>query len=207
MNALFLALEARGYRVGIQDGFTKALGVRIDGELVEFGIEEKFQRTERPQDKRRHNDPWSYCRYEYVPTGVLQLKINEYADGLQKSWRDGKSSRLENSLNDFIIGLLKVAEELKARRLKREEEERLRLEAQRQREEEERRRQEELARRNALIKEAESWAKAQQLRMYLAAVKEAVIGKHGTIEQGSKAEQWFIWAHTQADLLDPLRSQ
>ena len=208
MNTLFCALETRGYPVGNQEGYRKTLGVRINDEPVEFGLEEKFQRIELPQDPKRRSSPWSYPRHEYryVATGILTLKINEWVDGVQKSWSDGKTARLETTLNNFLVGLLKVAEALKARRLKQEEEARLRQEAQRRREEEEQRQQEKQRRRQALFNEAESWAKAQQLRTYLAAVKEAVVTKHGTIQPGSEADQWFSWAYQQADALDPLRS-
>lgn len=207
MNRLFLALEARGYPVGNQEGYRKTLGARINGEPVEFGLEEKFQRIELPQDPKRRSSPWSYPRHEYryVATGILTLKINEWVDGVQKSWSDGKTARLETTLNNFLVGLLKVAEALKARRLKQEEEARLRREAQRRREEEEQRLQEEQRRRQALFSEAENWAKAQQLRTYLAVAKEAVVTQHGTIQPGSKADQWFSWAYQQADAIDPLR--
>ncbi|MBX9657262.1 MAG: hypothetical protein K2X00_01755 [Nitrospiraceae bacterium] len=207
MNTLFCALETLGYPVGNQEGYRKTLGVRINDEPVEFGLEEKFQRIELPQDPKRRSSPWSYPRHEYryVATGILTLKINEWVDGVQKSWSDGKTARLETTLNNFLVGLLKVAEALKARRLKQEEEARLRQEAQRRREEEAHRLQEEQRRRQALLNEAENWAKAQQLRSYLAAVKEAVVTQHGTIQAGSKADQWFSWAYQQADALDPLR--
>jgi hypothetical protein len=205
MNALLLALEARGHQVGIQDGFNKAFGVRINGQPIEFGLEEKFQRIERPADKNRRPDPWGYHRYEYVSTGKLMLKITEWwADGLQKTWSDGKTTKLENCLNDFVVGLLKVAEAVKARRLKQEQEEQLRREAERRRQEEAIKRQEELTRRQALEQEATNWAKAQQLRTYLSALKDMLTSKHGEIQPGSQADQWLAWAHQHADRLDPL---
>ena len=206
MNTLFLALEARGHQVGNQEGYRKTLGARINGEPVEFGIEEKFQRIELPQDPKRRSNPWSYPRhkYRYVATGALMLKINEWVDGVQKSWSDGKTARLETTLNDFLVGQLKVAEALKARRLKREEEARLRQEAQRRREEEAQRQQAERDKRQLLEQEAANWAKAQQLREYLNAVKECVIAKHGEIQPGSHADQWLTWAHQHANRLDPL---
>lgn len=206
MNTLFLALEGRGYQVGNQEGYRKTLGARINGEPVEFGIEEKFQRIELPQEPKRRSNPWSYPRHEYryVAMGVLTLKINEWVDGAQKSWRDGKTARLETTLNDFLVGLLTVAEALKARRLKQEEEARLRQEAQRRREEEEQLQQAERNKRQALEQEAANWTKAQQLRTYLSAVKELVIAKHGEIQPGSHADQWLTWAHQHANRLDPL---
>ena len=205
MNTLFLALEARGHQVGIQDGYKKTLGVRMNGEPVEFGLEEKFQRVERSEEKNRKQDPWGYRRYEYVSTGTLMLKITEWgADGLQKTWSDGKTTTIEYYLNDFVVGLLKVAEVVKARRLKQEQEEQLRREAERRRQAEAIKRQEELARLQALEQEAANWAKAQLLRTYLSALKDMLTTKHGEIQPGSQADQWLIWAHQHADRLDPL---
>jgi hypothetical protein len=205
MNTLFLALEARGYPVGIQEGYNRSLGVRINGEPIEFGLEEKFQRIERPEEKNRPLDPWGYRRYQYVPTGTLSLKITQWGvDGLQKAWSDGKTSKLESCLNDFVVGLLKVAEAAKARRLKQEQEEQIRREAERRRQEEEQKRQEELASRQKLEEEAASWVKAQQLRAYLAALKDMLNDKHGEIQSGSQADQWLVWAHQHANRLDPL---
>jgi len=205
MNALFLALEGRSYQVGIQDGYKKTLGVRIDGQPIEFGLEEKFQRIERSEDKTRKQNPWGYRQYEYRSTGTLMLKITDWgADGLQKTWSDGKTMKIEDCLNEFLVGLLKVAAAVKAYRAKQEEEERLRREAERRRYEEAQKREEELARRRALEQEAVNWAKAQQVRIYLSAVKDMLIAKHGQIQPGSPADQWLIWAHQHADRLDPL---
>jgi len=106
-----------------------------------------------------------------------------------------------------VVGLIRVAEVEKARRLKREQEERLRHEAEQRRQEEERKRQEEVARRQRLEQEATNWAKAQQLRAYLAALKDRLITKHGDIQSGSQADQWLTWAHQHADRLDPLRNE
>ena len=205
MNMLFLALEGRGHHVGMQDGYKKTLGVRIGGQPIEFGLEEKFQRIVRSEDKTRKQHPWEYRQYEYKPTGTLMLKITEWrADGLRKTWSDGKIIKLEEYLNEFIVGLLKVAAAVKAYRAKQEEEERLRREAERRRYEEAQKREEELARQRALEQEAANWAKAQQLRAYLSAVKAILTVKHGRIQSGSPADQWLTWAHQHADRLDPL---
>lgn len=205
INSLFSALETRGHQVGIQDGFRKAFAVRINGEPVQFGLEEKFQRIKRQEKNNQRPDPWGYRRYEYMPTGLLALKITEWgADGLQKVWSDGKTTKLETCLNDFIVGLLKVGEAVKARWLKQEQEAQLRREAERRRQEEAMKREEELARRQRLEEEAANWAKAQQLRAYLAALKEMLTAKHGEIQLGSHADQWLMWAHQHANRLDPL---
>ena len=208
MDTLFKALEARGHQVGVQDGYQRSLGVRIDGEPIEFGLEERFQRIAHPDQNNSRLESWMRKRYQYIPTSSLILKIVAWGvEGIQKSWSDGKTAKLETCLNDFIVGLLKVAEAVKARRLRREQEEQLRREAERQRQEEAQKRQEELARRQALEQEATNWAKAQQLRAYLAAVKDMLHAKHGAIQSGSQADQWLNWAHQHADRLDPLRNE
>jgi len=205
MNTLFLVLERRGHHVGMQDGYKRTLGVRIDGQPIEFGLEEKFQRFVRSEDKTRTQHSWGYRQYEYKPTGVLMLKITEWgAQGLQKSWSDGKTVTIEECLNEFVIGLLKVTAAVKAHRAKQEEEERLRREVERRRYEEAQKREEELARQRVLEQEAENWAKAQQIRTYLSAVKDMLTVKHGQIQPGSPADQWLTWAHQHADRLDPL---
>ncbi len=205
MNTLFLALEARGYPVGIQEGYKRSLGVRIDGESIEFGLEEKFRRLDHPDQKNPRLQSWERERHQYVPSGILFLKITQWgADGLQKTWSDGKTSKLESCLNDVVVGLLKVAEAARARRLKQEQEEQIRREAERRRQEEAQKRQQELASRQKLEQEAASWTKAQQLRAYLAALKDMLNAKHGEIQSGSQADQWLTWAHQHADRRDPL---
>lgn len=205
MDTLFKALESRGYPVGVQEGYHKALGVRVNGEPIEFGLEERFQRIDHPDQKNSRLESWRQQRYQYIPTGSLFLRINAWGvDGLQKTWSDGKTAKLETYLNDFLVGLIRAAEATRARRFKQEEEERLRREAERRRQEEAQKRQEELLNRQALEQEAVNWVKAQQLREYLAALKEMLIAKHGEIQPGSSADHWLVWAHQHADRLDPL---
>lgn len=205
MDTLFKALESRGYPVGIQQGYHRTLGVRINGEPIMFGLEERFQRMNHPDQTDLTRQWWQRQRYQYAPTGTLSLKITDvWGDGLRKTWSDRKRAKIENCLNEFIVGLLRVAEAVKSARLKRELEQQTQREAQHRREEEARRRQEELARRQALEQEAVNWAKAQQLRGYLATLKEVLMAKHGESQPGSPADQWLSWAHQHADRLDPL---
>lgn len=111
MDTLFKALESRSYQVRIQDGFHKTLGVRISGEWIEFGLEERFTRIDNPDHNNARVEYWMRGRYRYIPTGSLFLRIGRWGmDGLQRSWNDGKTVTLESCLNDFVVRLLKVAE-------------------------------------------------------------------------------------------------
>jgi hypothetical protein len=64
-------------------------------------------------------------RYDLVSTGTLVLNI-ETVWGVRHTWKDGKTQRLEDVLNDVIVGLLEGAFKKKAQR---EEQERARLKA------------------------------------------------------------------------------
>ncbi|MBI5314737.1 MAG: hypothetical protein HZB34_02055 [Nitrospirae bacterium] len=205
MNALFHALESRGYQLSLDGGAKSSLSVRIDGEPIHFGLEERFRREAHPD---QHNDrlpAWQRQRYTYVATGKLLLKVTEWgAQGLRKVWTDCKAAKVEACLNEFIGGLLKVAHAVRAERLRREEEHRARVEAQRRQWAEEERRKKEEARKNYLMKEAEAWGQAQNVRTYVTAFREKFVARYGDIQAGSQADQWIRWACRQADSLDPL---
>ena len=205
LNALFHALESRGYQLTLEDGTKSSLCVRMQGEPIQFGLEERFRRVAHPDQHNDHLPAWQRERYAYVSTERLVLKIVEWgAQGLQKVWADGKTAKVEACLNDFIIGLLKVAHVVKVERLQREQDQRARLEAQQRQWAEETRRKKEEARRNYLIKDAEAWAQARNIRTYVTAFKDRFIARYGDIQAGSQVDQWMSWARRQADTLDPL---
>jgi hypothetical protein len=205
LNTLFHALESRGYQLTVEGGTTPSLCVCIEGEPIQFGLEERFRREAHPD---QHNDrlpAWQRERYAYVPTDRLVLKIIEWgAQGFRKVWTDGKTAKVETCLNEFIVGLLKVAHVVKAERLQREHEHRERHEAERRQRAEEERRKKEEARRNYLMKEVEAWAQARNIRTYVTAFQEKFIARYGDIQAGSQVDQWMSWACRQADTLDPL---
>lgn len=205
LNTLFHALESRGYQLTLEGGTQSSLCVRIEGEPIQFGLEERFRREAHPD---QHNDrlpAWQRQRYAYVPTERLVLKIIQWgAQGLQKEWADGKTAKVEACLNEFIVGLLKVAHVVRAERLQREQDQRARLEAQQRQWAEEERRKKEEARRNYLMKEVEAWAQARNIRTYVTAFQEKFIARYGDIQAGSQVDQWMSWACRQADTLDPL---
>ncbi len=61
--------------------------------------------------------------YDLVSSGTLVLNI-ENVWGTRHAWKDGKTRRLEDLLNDVVIGLIEAALQKKAQR---EEQERRRL--------------------------------------------------------------------------------
>lgn len=181
-------------------------------EKIYFCIEESSRRIEREptkkekQDRERWPSLYTSILYEYIPSGILTLKINNGDGGsFQKVWTDGKKRRLEDCLNEFIIGLYRMA--FREKEFRREQEERHRRwqEEQRHREEQERLYQEEQERIKALENEVNNWHKSRQIRYFIHAYRESIINKHAQIEPGSELDRWLTWAGRYADELDPIR--
>jgi hypothetical protein len=212
MNALIKALEARGFKVLLpkkdesNPHSSYVTSVSILGETIEFGLREFIKRTERepvPDEKKRYS--WYYERYDYTPSGKLILSIkNSIGTGLRKNWSDGKKHRVEDSLNDFVVGLIKAAVDMRAWKLERERQHREWQEKERLRFEEEKRRREQEELFQCLSNDTSAWHKSRNIRAYADAVKHAVIKEHGEILSGSKLDKWLAWAYSQADRTDPL---
>jgi hypothetical protein len=122
----------------------------------------------------------------------------------RRSWNDGKRQRVEDLLNDFVIGLVRAAEA--KRRWEQEwEENRRRREA----EENARRLRErelalESARSSELRRQAVAWEDCQRLRAYIAAVKEAA-AQEGEIPRNEALDAWLTWAEGYVEQHDPLQ--
>lgn len=137
----------------------------INGQRIMFHIEELTDQVPtldgriQPNSTRRDR---SGHLVEIRPSGRLQLTIDAYCDeGERRTWRDGRSQRLEKCLGDVI----ELAERVAARKNAQAEEERRReAETRRQRH------------REALLKDcqerAASWSEVRQIEAFLDAVVE-----------------------------------
>lgn len=213
MDALVKGLEERGFR--LLNDKEKYFGhhVKILGEKIYFSLEEKTKQVDHVLTKQEIEDQkkysWSYApKFDYIPTGVLILKIqeNDTVPGIQKRWADGKTRLIEDVLDNFIIGLIKVADG-KIRERREREERRLRWEEEwRQREEAAERWRLEQQRRQDLEDQALLWNKSQLVRNFISAVEERYIESHADKEIQGQIKQWLIWARQHANRLDPLKN-
>jgi len=212
MDAIIKSLQKRGYEVSARSRNDRDTSAIVLDEKVCFGIEEGSHRREREltpkekKDRERWPNIYTSTPYIYVPSGMLSLRIKAWGcDTLRKQWSDGTKQRLEDRLNDFVVGLLRVSAGLRANRLEREERERRWEEEKRRRDEQERLRREEEEKIQALERTVSNWHKSHQIRSFINAHREATILKQGLIEPGGELDKWLQWASDYADRLDPLK--
>lgn len=119
MNALFLALEKRGWPVEIRPRKAGQVYERdrvrctILGEEFGFRLREKMRMNRVPPEER-----WGIFdrQVRYEPKGLFELSISSRYGYAVENWRDGQKSRLEDRLNDVVVGLIVAVEKNWARR-------------------------------------------------------------------------------------------
>lgn len=202
LDALFKAVETRGGSVHLDPERGGRTHVKIGDEKVEIRMEEEFTRKDHVPAKT--DKPYLVPKWDYVATGNLTFRIDEYVEGARKTWRDGRTQRLEDLLDDVLKGIFVTAEVLRARRLEGERQERERRAALERQAELERLRREEETRRQELEQQVARWVKSQNLRAYLKAVEQEAGQREISIAPDSPLGRWLAWAREHADRLDPL---
>ncbi|HET7552354.1 MAG TPA: hypothetical protein VFK04_13780 [Gemmatimonadaceae bacterium] len=202
-DALLKGCEERGWAVAVTERDQDSTTITVGEDPVSIGIEERVDRVERrpdPKDKRVY---WSK-EYDYVPTGRLTMRIEHSYLNVRRSWSDGAKQRVEDCLNDFMVGLVAASEALKAQRLEREARHRDYLIAEKRRRLEEQRRQEESARVRALDADLTRWRKSMVVREYAAAMRKAAEAAE-LLGEGTPMSAWLSWADSYADRIDPTK--
>lgn len=201
-DTLIKACEDRGYEVSVSNSSREhRTTVKILEEYLEIGIREPYVEKKNDFD---HRPSSVFDRREYAPSGFLSLTIKNTGYAKQKSWNDGKKRLLEDCLNDFLEGLIRVAVHEKKRSEERERGELERQEKIRQYQDTMKAQQEEKAKVTKLRQEAADWHESRQIRAYISAIKEKARASGSEINPDSDLGKWFIWANQQADRLDPL---
>ena len=203
LDALLKALEARGYKVS-------ASGVTIEGELVSIRVIEKEDRTQHVPtaaelaEKQRY--PWTRISdWDYAPNGRLSIYTDAYVwwrKDLRKRWSDGRTVRLEDRLNDVVVGLVAIGVTLRQCAEERRREAEAWAEQERLRQELARQARMEKARRANLVASANSWALAERIRHLVVEVERRPLSSCSITS--ANVQEWIAWAARVADELDPL---
>jgi hypothetical protein len=212
LDALVRAMEERDIALVFDEEEGQSARLVVDGEMIGFSLEEKVRR-ERYQptgaeQKKLEKDSW--YRYQlpddkFFPSGDLSLKlhIGYWGRGCRATWSDGKKQRVEGCLNKFIAATHKAATAKKTDRIERERQKREWAEQERRREILRRQIEREQGRLDTLNEQARAWQEAQQLRVYVQAVRNAGFYAQRSITGGQDIDEWCAWALEQASRLDP----
>lgn len=208
-DALIKALALRGWSLTVesvteQERTFYSTVATVREEKIPIAIEEKIERTERAPDPKPKYPNYGK-QWDYHTTGKLSLYMSlPYGtERVRGRWSDGAKHRVEDHLNDFIVGLVAASEAIKAKRLADEERAR-EWEAQRKREEAaEKRRQQESARVRALNADMKAWRRAHNVREYAVALRRAAEAASMMGEE-SEFAWWVEWVEEYAERIDPL---
>jgi len=175
---------------------------------VKFYLEEDITRVAHVRTKKEDEDKrnlWRVPQWDYFQTGSLRLRIDEFwPRGARRTWSDGKKHRLEDLLNNVVVGIVIVADGNRTQKQEWARAEADRQEAARQRAIVEQHRRNEEERRLDLERKAEIWARKRLLRNYIEAVESSARQKGLRLEPGTDLQQWLEWARRQADDTDLL---
>lgn len=178
-------------------------------EEVTFQLREEIKRHERPltPEEKKKNPILIWDRWIYTPTGRLRLSIDDYyPQGVQKSWGDGKNTKLEDKLVDAAPAFVVCAQGQHELRLRREEQSRRWAEESRRRELEAARIKQEQERRAALMEMALNWTKAESLRTFRNACEAHLRGQGPAGTLTDIEARWLEWIDSVVRSTDPLIS-
>ncbi len=178
--------------------------VVIDGQSIRIKIEEKSKLTAKILTERWGN--YDYYTREYTPTEQLSLVIDNYCwgCGIRKVWRDGKTSKVEEKLGEFVSALFQHAEYEKQEELRREAE---KLEWERQRKEKKYNEAcEKLEKQmlDELKKQSTDLKQSRELIAYIKEVKNLANKQYKDSNYPLELTDWINWAENYAAELNPL---
>jgi len=201
-DTLLKALDARGHKVKeVRCDGGRRSKLDVLGEEVIFRLREKVNRSERSTAEREKARSWA--RYDYVPSGLLELKLELREAPMERSWVDSKRTKLEDRVQDILLGLLTLIDEVRAWRKELEEWTRAYREKERQKLEDERRARAQQAARDELEKLAAAWSRSRRLRDFVAAVRAEADRRGEDLSANHSLAAWIASAEQLAHSLDP----
>lgn len=193
MNAVILSLEGEGFPVTVEEEKNRhGTAAKIFGQKIQFAIVEKLREKGRREIKEYS---WTRKIIDSEPTGLLEFRIGDFSIG--RKFRDSNKRRLEAQLSACIGAMMRDARYAMIREIKWEKERRERAElAQQIAEEEQRVRQ--------LETWVASWARAQQMREFIAALEKVWKEAGHDLSPETPKGKRIVWMKQQADRIDPM---
>ena len=186
LEAIDLTLTPEGDKMSVKRGLDSISFTLLERtkRVKYIPTPEEVAREERRKEKQarawRRNDwdsisyggrpPWP--EYETEWTGELVFSIDCWADGLRKTWGDGKIQRVERMVSDIVAGIELILEAIRVGREESEERERQWKELQRRRALANARKEREERRFSHLQRIVELRREAREIRDWLAELSE-----------------------------------
>jgi hypothetical protein len=144
-------------------------------------------------------------QYDFIPSGVLALCIEDfYSDyPLLRNFLDIKSAKLEDRLNEFIIGLLIASQAYIAKEKHWEEIRKVSNEAERKRNEILEAIENEKKKLQEFKKNIKKFHSSNLIREYIARYKMKLLDETLAPDKKQEIIDYIEWAQKQADRLDP----
>ena len=157
------------------------------------------------EEELRRQESWGSKppKYDHTPNDYLRIELDGGWDGKQSNFSEGPRGPIDRKLRRVIDEIAYRSERAKERRLQAEAE---RLERERQWHEARDRAEvllQEHHRAEVLVKQADDWHRAGQLRTYVEAMREKAEAITSDGERAA-ASEWVEWASAFAERLDPL---
>jgi len=178
-NSFIRLAEARGHQIKIVNHSTIIL---IDEVEIKIDMRER---------QKRVIDESMYSHFVYhknVPSGILTFRRDDYH---KREWDNGKKS-IEEQFPSIFANLEAYAINEKSRRIEAEKARIKREAEQKIKQQQYNLKVKEFSKFNQLLKEAERWKKAEQIRSYVS-----------KLESVSGDSEWVLWAKKKADWMDP----
>ena len=133
----------------------------------------------------------AYPEYDYIRTGELGIQItHQYVSGARRSWKDGKTQKVEDLIDEIAVGIVAYLAGVKARREEFERRDRQwALEAQ-QREIARQHQEREGKRREFVLKAAQSMPEIESLEKFLLQIQS--YGSTETTDDFTRMVEWVF---------------
>jgi hypothetical protein len=209
MAAVIGIVENAGFTVAVETRDRKHQTIaRIHGEEIRFGVVEKIDCVEisAPPKGGLVERVLTFAGKPVTrePSGKLSIIVWTAYGSDRKKWTDGKTC-LEQQTSKIVAGFIRLALTDRAEREKHAAAERERQRIAQERADLEGQIKAESSKVRALRYAAGRWWRAEQIRSFIAAAREAAIADGAAADPGSPFGDWIIWAERQADRMDPLK--
>ena len=213
MAAIIAAIEDRGFTVAVETRRGEKQEIqtvaKIYGHVIRFGLTEKIDRVEiaAPSKGGLLERVLTYGGKPVTLERSGRLSIDVWTEWgyNRRNWRDGKTQRLEDLLPQVVGGFMRLALGDRAEERKKAAEEREKQRIAEERANLEKSIKTEQSKVNALRNAAARWLRAEQVRSFISAARDAAIQNGQSVDAGSPFGDWVVWADQQADQLDPLK--